>query len=70
MAISAKLRKAAEGLGLVINPHEAHVGIGDDELHVYVTASKSVKKRLAMTLPATVDGFPVKVEYVGKIKPA
>lgn len=64
------ITKAAHELVSAVNPHDAHVGVGDNELVLYVTRSKSIAKRLSAVLGATYEGFPLRVEYVGKIKPA
>ncbi len=53
-----------------VNPNDAHVGVGDGELHLYVISSKSVSKRLSASLGDTFGGYPLKVEYIGKVKPA
>lgn len=67
-----EVRLDAAGLKLsdMIDQHDAHVGIGDCELVVYVTCSKSISKRFSATLPKEIDGFPVRVQYVGRIRPA
>lgn len=64
------ITKAGHKLASSVNPHDAHVGVGDGELVLYVTRSKSVTKRLSATLGATYEGFPLRVEYIGKVKPA
>jgi hypothetical protein len=60
---------AGRKLASRINPHDAHIGVGEDELVVYVTRSKSVQKRLAAQITEQ-DGFPVRVQYIGKVRPA
>ncbi len=60
---------AARKLASKVNPHDAHVGIGDEGLVLYVTRSKSIAKRLAVQI-TNQDGFPVHVEYIGQVRPA
>lgn len=68
--MTTNIKEAASRLAAKLDPREALVGIGDGELYVYVTASKSIQKRLAVQTGDTFEGFPVTVKYVGEIRPA
>lgn len=63
------LENAATALASTLDPHECHIGIGDNTLHVYVTKKNSQSHRAVKNMLAF-DGFPLVVVYVGKVKPA
>jgi hypothetical protein len=59
---------ACELLGLY-DHHEAHIGIGDNEIVVYVT-KRGATKKIKAKMPAELFGYPVRVKYIGKVRPA
>ncbi len=69
-----KLRSAAEALSDVLNAQAQagtfSVGMGDNTLVVYIHRKLSFKTRAFVGAIAMMDGFPVRSEYVGLIRPA
>lgn len=70
MDYQVNIEHAANKLADSISPHDAHVGIGDGVLFLYVTREKWLVRRYQALLGSKYEGFPLKIEYAGKIKPA
>ncbi len=72
--LNDKLRSAAEALSDILNaqvvPGTLSVGMGDNELFVYVHRKLSFKTRGFVDAIADMDGFPVRSQWVGQLRPA
>lgn len=72
--MTEKLESAANALADILNtqglPGTFSVGMGDNELVVYVHRTLSFKNKQFLNAIAEMDGFPVRSQFVGQIKPA
>ena len=67
------IRSAAEALSDVLNAAAGAgtmtVGMGDNELVVYIHRKLSAQNSRYLKSIAEMDGFPVRLQFVGQIRP-
>jgi hypothetical protein len=72
--MNLKLNSAGSALSEILNaqvsPGTLTVGVGDNELVVYVHRKLSFKVKSFLNAIAEMDGFPVRSQWVGQIRPA
>ena len=68
------IRSAAEALSKILDTQAVSgtfsVGMGDNELIVYVHRKLSFQTKQFLSAIAEMDGFPVRSQFVGQIRPA